>query len=205
MRGKTKNTPQTKPRRRKSDSTDDSGAIRLPVFASMQAVHAATGIPLAVQKNAKRAGCAAFSPNGRVELEPLLRFLFAPGGGTKTPPGAAGEIDKMEWGERHKRAQALFVEQKLAERQGVSVPLDVVEDRDSRVAVAARMLLERRLRDEIPPRIADRPVAAVREAMESVIDDVCAAMAEGLTTSALMAGVRAAQDAEEEPDEPEAP
>jgi hypothetical protein len=60
------------------------------------------------------------------------------------------------------------------------------------------MLLERKLRDEIPPRIADRPIAQVRAAMDDVIDEVCEAMAQGLTTSALMAGVRAVQDAEEE-------
>jgi len=92
----------------------------------------------------------------------------------------------------------LFVEQKLAERQGTSIPLDVVEDRDGRAATRARMLLERKLRDEIPPRIADRPIAQVRAAMDDVIDEVCEAMAQGLTTSALMAGVRAVQDAEEE-------
>ena len=45
-------------------------------FPTMGALSGSLGIPLATLKNAKRAGCPAFSASGRVELGAFIRWHF---------------------------------------------------------------------------------------------------------------------------------
>lgn len=83
----------------------------LPTYDSIGACTAATGIPLPVLKEAKKSGCPAFR-NTRVELEPLLRFLFQ----RDTEPG-------VDWKTRLLAAQAKLEELKLAELEKSLVPM----------------------------------------------------------------------------------
>jgi hypothetical protein len=55
-----------------------SEVVLLPIYDSMQACHAATGIPLRAMKHAKKHGSDAFRSN-RVDLGRLIRWLFAQG------------------------------------------------------------------------------------------------------------------------------
>jgi hypothetical protein len=59
-----------------------SSAPVLPIYDSMKACSAATGIPLSVLENAKARGCPAFRSN-RVDLALLLPLLFEKGDPTQ--------------------------------------------------------------------------------------------------------------------------
>lgn len=73
----------------------------------MAACSGATGIPLPVLRQAKRAGCTAFDASGRVHLASLLPWLFS--------RDAEATID---WTARLKRSQALRSELETAKRRG---------------------------------------------------------------------------------------
>jgi hypothetical protein len=75
----------------------------------MAACSGATRIPLAVLRQAKRAGCPAFDQANRVRLDLLLQWLF----------GREGDSLKgTDWSARLKRSQALRSELETAKRRG---------------------------------------------------------------------------------------
>lgn len=63
-------------------------APALPIYDSLQACHAATGIPLQTLKLAKRRGCSAFRSN-RVDLGELIKWIFSQEG---------DDGDAIDWG-----------------------------------------------------------------------------------------------------------
>ena len=83
----------------------------LPTFDSLASCSASTGIPLPILKQAKKSGCTAFR-NSRVELGPLLRFLFQ-----REPESG------VDWKTRLLAAQAKLEELKLQEREESLVPM----------------------------------------------------------------------------------
>lgn len=93
----------------------------LPSYPSMAACSAATGIPLPLLKQAKRAGCPAFDQGNRVHLGPLLQWLFR--------PDADDGGDSTDWHNRHKRAVALMAEAELALKKGSLVERAWVAER----------------------------------------------------------------------------
>lgn len=70
--------------------------LDLPTYDSMKQCFGATGIPIRVQLQAKKKGCAAFKSN-RVYLEPLLRWLFAQG----------VDDSDVDWSKELRKEQAL--------------------------------------------------------------------------------------------------
>lgn len=176
----------------------------MPPFASMSACAAITGIPMQALREAKAAGCDGFSIQGRVDLRKFLIWHFSKPANApaEQAPASGAPVASLDWGERKKRADALYQEQKLMERQLQSVPLSVIEARDARVGIKARLLLERLLTVDAPPRIADRPLDAIRPVMEEITDEVCAAMSEGLSPKALAAEMRKTADKEDDEDGP---
>ena len=74
----------------------------------MAACSGATGIPMSLLRQTKRAGCKAFDQAGRVHLAPLLAWLFA----------EENAESGTDWHQRYKRAQALAMENRTAEARG---------------------------------------------------------------------------------------
>ena len=60
----------------KTEESASNTETRLPTYESMGQCAAATHIPLAVLKRAKRSGCDAFITGNRIRLEALLRWVF---------------------------------------------------------------------------------------------------------------------------------
>lgn len=71
-----KQKPQAPSKTTRTTSENSSELIPLPVFDNQLQCAAITGIPLGVLKAAKKKGCKAFK-HSRVELAPLLKFLFS--------------------------------------------------------------------------------------------------------------------------------
>jgi hypothetical protein len=88
----------------------------LPTFDSMATCSARTGIPLSVLKQAKKAGCTAFRMGSRVELEPLLRFLFS----------QSAEEAGLDWSNELKKWQAKRQQQAYEQRDRELVDQDEV-------------------------------------------------------------------------------
>ena len=188
----------------KVDAAED-GTLRLPVFLSMKAVEAACGIPVRVMKKGRAAGCAAFGVNGRVDLGMFLRWHFSPERIQADDTGAddADDPSKLDWDTRKKRADALYQEEKLLERQLRSVPIDVLDRLHQRVGTKARLMLEAKLVSEAPARVADRGVAEVRGVLDRIAGEVCAAMCDGLSAKALAAEIKAGMASEDDAEDDE--
>ncbi len=71
-------------------STSKQPEARLPIFDTMQQCSSVTGIPIAIQKEAKRGGSDAFK-HGRIDLQKLLRWIFSQGKST------------VDWGDEFKK------------------------------------------------------------------------------------------------------
>lgn len=80
--------------------------LDLPVYDTMTACSAHTGIPLSVLSTAKNSGCKAFQ-HSRVDLQVLLRWLFT--NEMKT------EEEEVNWAKFDKRMSGLLKEHKLLE------------------------------------------------------------------------------------------
>lgn len=91
------------------------------VYPSMQALSAATGIPVPVIRRAKKSGCPAFHASNRVNFRVLLRWLF------ETQQDGNGEsLEDAERRERIARANLLELEHKTKINE--LVPLEKVDD-----------------------------------------------------------------------------
>lgn len=121
----------------------------LGVFESLAACAGATGIPAAVLKKAKRAGCPAFVAH-RVELVPLLTWLFS----NENEAGA-------DWPSKFKEYQARREELKFEREKGELVP--VTELRKELAAGVSRWHAERvRVEQEWPVRLAGKDIPECR-------------------------------------------
>jgi hypothetical protein len=147
----------------KNQKTPISSASRLPVFDSMQACEAATGIPKGLQQQAKRDGCEAFDSHGRVRLGELLRFLFA--------KGEDGE-ESANWPDRLKRAQALKAEHELSILQGEYVERTKVRADMTAAASKAVAVLTQKFETELPAKQDGMPAAEIAKLNRAAIREV---------------------------------
>lgn len=123
---KTRKSKPIQPRRRGAPRT---AIVDLPIYDSISSCSASTGIPVAVLKQAKRSGCKAFKST-RVYLGELLPWIFS-----------RETDDAVNWGERHKKFQALRGE--LAYGREKSELADRGDIREA--ARAIRLVLSREL------------------------------------------------------------
>lgn len=140
-------------------------ASNLPIYPSMQACEAATGIPKSAQQQAKRAGCDAFDAGNRVHLEKLLRFLFR------------GEDGGTNWPDRLKRAQALIAEKELAQMEGDLVEIAAVHEQQAQCVARAVAVLVQKFETELPPKQDGMPAARIAELNRAALDEVRAILA----------------------------
>jgi hypothetical protein len=101
---------------RRTKGPDITFAIELPLYDSMDAMTAQTGIPRAVLQAAKKNGCG-FIRHGRPDLGVFLRWWF----GRDHETGEAEE----DWANRNKRAQALMSEIDLEEKREHVIDFEV--------------------------------------------------------------------------------
>lgn len=83
--------------------------LELPLYDSLAAMAAQTGIPVDILKSAKREGCV-FVRHGRCDLRIFLEWFFSRTG------------DNQDWTKRSKRAEALTREHNLQTLQKESIP-----------------------------------------------------------------------------------
>lgn len=93
----------------------------LPVFESIRQTSGATGIPVAILRDAKRRGCPAFKSGNRIDLGAFLRWHFE------------NSDDKPGLDLNHERAllaqqQRIALEIENAERRGELFNRDIIED-----------------------------------------------------------------------------
>lgn len=143
-----------------SDDYKKPPRLRLPVFDSMAACEGATGLPKAAQQQAKREGCDAFDSHGRVDLEKLLRWLFARGEGSEN------------WPDRLKRAQALRAEVELEELNGSLVERAKVRQDMTKAANKAVAVLVQKFETELPPKQDGMPAARIAEMNRAALLEV---------------------------------
>lgn len=171
----------------------------LPQYPSMSACSQLAGVPTEVLRKAKAQGCPAFRINGLVDFGDFIRWYFNRQAADAAQAASSEDpLHAMGWDERKKRADALYQEQKLSERQMQSIPLEVIEARDQRIGVKARLLLERLLVTEAPARVANRDIEAARVVLDAIAGEVCAAMVDGFSAKALAADIRAAAQREDD-------
>lgn len=134
----------------------------LPVFDSMLACEAATGIPKSVQQQAKRDGCDAFDSHSRVNLARLLRWLFS------------RETEDCNWAERLKRAQALTAEIELKQVEGKLVEIERVHEQHTAIYSKVRAILVQKFETELPPKQDGLPAEKIAEMNRTALDEVLA-------------------------------
>lgn len=132
-------------------------AIELPIFDSIGSCAAATGIPVAILKEAKRSGCLAFKST-RVYLGELLPWIFS-----------RETDDAVNWGERHKKFQALRGE--LAYGREKEELADRSEIREA--ARAIRLVMSRELEQtfcaELPAEVKGCSEVEIRDKSKAAI------------------------------------
>lgn len=144
-----------------------SDVQQLPVYSSMVACEAATGIPLFLIKQAKNEGCPAFRFS-RVELEALLRFLFRDRKDAEAGSAKTGLSYRQEW-EKYK-----------AWREKIKWEIDtksvVSKDEVRRDTVAATselyQTLDRIFCNELPPTLIGLDEMQIRNRVKKEIDQM---------------------------------
>lgn len=151
-----KSKPETKsrPGRPRSES-----AGVLPIYDSMDACHAATSIPLATLKLAKRKGSSAFRSN-RVYLEELLKWIFAQEG---------EEGDAIDWGNELTKEKAKREKIRRLKDEGKVVERDVVTTGLQGGVALLFSELDRIFLAELPPSVKGLKESAVRAKAEDAI------------------------------------
>lgn len=89
----------------------------MPVFSSMGQMAAATGIPLAILKKAKRHGCM-FMRRNTCDLQEFISWWFN---------NDLTDEQKEDWGMRRERADAIFAEVRAEDAQKRVVEFSLVE------------------------------------------------------------------------------
>jgi len=133
-------------------------------FPSLSACSSATGIPIALLRQAKREGCPAFDASNRIRLFPLLQWIFAQD---------RQALENTDWHQRWKRAQAETAEAELAIRRGKLIERAWMAER---IQVAAGVLNAFRVKSELehPTRFAATggDVAKCREHLCGIWDEI---------------------------------
>jgi hypothetical protein len=101
-------TPAPKKAKRAVEPHAEAEKIPLPVFNSLNQCATCSDIPLAIIRQAKRAGCNAFKAH-RVDLKLLLKWLFAQ------------DEQGVDWGDRLKKVQFEREEIKLLKDKSLVV------------------------------------------------------------------------------------
>ena len=138
----------------------------LPIYPTMRAASGATGFSLTTLRKFKNAGCPAFTTNGRVSLEKLVRWLA---------DRHAGPDIGVDWPARLKKAQAEREEIRLAKDRGQVVTRAEVT---ACIAGGQSILygeLDREFINELPPILVGLDALTIsRKCRESVERVRCA-------------------------------
>src|SRR5207237_857360 len=113
-----------------------------PYFDSMELCQAIAGVPMEIQKGAKKAGCNAFRSN-RVYLYDLLKWFFAPR--NKDEDGEA-----IDWGKFLKKFQGLREQLKYEEDKGNLLPAIPIQEQTATCLSILFASLERVFATEFP-------------------------------------------------------
>lgn len=138
-----------------------SGIGIIPKYESHAQCSAATGIPAQVIRAAKKDGCAGFS-GSRVELEPLLRWIFK--------EGADRQDIETNWSEALKEYQA------KRERIRLSIDEEKVVDRGEVIfAISKGMsvmfnLIDRVFAIELPPALKGLPETEIKQRLDAAVE-----------------------------------
>lgn len=99
----------------------------------------ATGIPVAVLKQAKKDGCPGFTSNSRVDLAQFLGWFFS------------RDADaSVNWSDRLKRAQAMREEHRLDSERGKMIAKETVDQAAGEIMALLLGTLDR-YSDELAP------------------------------------------------------
>ena len=140
-----------------------SAPVELPIYDSMQACAAATGIPLAIQKKAKSAGCDAFRSN-RVALGPLLQWIFTSDESSEDGASIWGRAQFEDW---HAKRE------KIKHDREAKMVADKAETIFAIAAIQAAMFstLER-LKSEMPPLLKGLTESEIHQRFSEKMDDL---------------------------------
>lgn len=137
-----------------------STPMELPIYDSMQACSAATGIPLSIQKQAKAAGSDAFRSN-RVSLGPLLRWIFTERDNKR----------RVDWGQEFEEWRAK--REKIKHDKDAKLVADKAETTFAIAKIQAAMfsILER-LKSEMPPLLKGLNETGIHQRLGEKLDDL---------------------------------
>jgi hypothetical protein len=137
--------------------------LELPVYDSMQACAAATGIPLDLQKKAKSAGCDAFRSN-RVALGPLLQWIFSTDDGAEDGSGIWGRAQFDDW---HAKRE------KIKHDREAKLVADKGETIFAVAQIQAAMFSQLdRLKSEMPPLLKGLNETEIYQRFSAKLDDL---------------------------------
>ncbi len=136
----------------------ESAETPLRKYPTMAALAGGTGIPLAEIKRAKKQGCQAFSDPPRVELLPLIRWIFRP----TTDDGD----DVSNWSEELCRVKTLRERIRLAEDEGRVMDFSkVVEGAGLMMSILFGRL--DRMANQLPPSLKGLDELAIKRRIEA--------------------------------------
>lgn len=145
----------------------------LPIYDSIAQCSAATGIPQAVLKKAKRAGCVGFRSN-RVDLARVLPFIFALDG-------------SEDWKDVGAKWSALNEQLDYERRKEIVVEKDPVGRGIQGAEAVLFGALDRTFLSELPPLLKGKDEAAIRAECLAKIEGMKTQLRADLT-AALKAG-----------------
>ena len=135
----------------------------LPTYPSLAACSGATGIPLAALKKAKKAGCDAFTTNGRVTLAKLLRWVFAEG----------SEVDLgVDWIKEKAKTATLRDRIRLEEDRRRVIDMGLVREGLSTGMAVLFGDLDRILGNELPPSLRGIDELAIKRKVSAELERV---------------------------------
>lgn len=146
-------------------SEQESAALELPEYGSMQACAGATKIPLQLIKQAKHAGCPAFHASGRVKLGLLLSWIFSTEANGQEPVG--------DWGKELKKWQAKRAKIEHDREVGELVEKVAVIEQVREWNAKARAVLQRLLEVELPARCAGQDAKEILRHNKAALAEVC--------------------------------
>jgi hypothetical protein len=134
---------------------------------SMQQVKALTGMPNALIKAMKEAGCTAFNSGGRVNISELLRFFFESynDGDEKPPDGLA------TWREALNRSQTKRSDLELAKETGIVLTKEEITKTVQEFCGIFFGSLKR-LRQEAPRDFEMRPKDYIAKGMDEKLEQL---------------------------------
>jgi hypothetical protein len=136
----------------------------LPTLESMPQVHAVTGMPLGIIREAKKSGCAAFITGNRIALEPLLKWFFSEfDDAADRPPDGL-----HSWREALNRAQTKREELRLERERGELMSADEA-CRQAAAAMGLTFSELDRISRECPPALQGLDAVGVHKRLSAEI------------------------------------